>query len=217
MNFLIENNYLDILNKLELVTYFDEYIYLLENENIPYSNKLGYLFCAKYYVPILMHYSSEDDLNIYEEMQIYINKYPNIINFIKLLASDIYYEPIDIPCLKKWKFRMFSSLMTPNEYFNLIYNLHEHKITFSNNIEYDCTADLSAIEYFKNNEYSEGMFYSICIKSDIIKNKIRQDFDISFFDPELVSDRIDIFQDIYGYLELNIYRYNEKNSGYIVI
>lgn len=186
MDFLIENNYLSLLNKLKLVTYFNEYIYILKDEKVDKTSKYVYeiteYFKSKYNLTLEVRYKSKDidRLSICELMQIYIDEYCNVSNIVDLLESDRYHYSIDIPnwLLEKWEVRLPSHSGDANAYFNLVYNLHEQKIYYCNsNIKYD----LIAINYLKYNEFSLEIFHSYCINSDIIQNKIRTEFDISFF------------------------------------
>lgn len=212
MNFLVDNNLLDLRGKLILYLcnkdreYFEENIKLYQNIDMDILNEhLSFIFRKKYMkefilfgVPdghTLFYKINENPITAYELIHKYIDEYEIIVNFLDLITSTFIKEEqiIDNSYFENWNMELLFS--HKNSLF-LYMNCYKYpKINKKLNMR---PSDYKLLNFYDGNEDLDwSMFDSNLIYSDLIKNKIRNEYDISYFDCDFVKKYYNIFKNIY--------------------
>ena len=121
--------------------------------------------------------------------------YEKCLNFITFLCSD-FLDENDISeheFMKGWYFTRTRNL-SPDKYLNLIQNCYKHSIK-----TFDSAINDNLLLLFYNNEIELDLciFDTFCITANLIIEKIRLNYDITFFDKNFISKYSTIFTLIY--------------------
>lgn len=216
MDFLVENNLLNIEEKLILAVYNSAYSNdfntIRIDHNFPnYGNSIRSILETKYnntefYIIFNGWYP---DWTLYDLYIKYMEEYKKCYNFITSLCSD-FLEENEVPeyeFMNEWYYHIKTNRITPNNYLNFIQNCYKYGIKRATFI-----GDISLLSFFNDEmefdleqelKKDVGMFNSEAIKADRVIEKIRSNYDITFFDEKIILRYSQIFDLIYYNKNIN--------------
>lgn len=212
MNFLIHHDLLNFPKKLELYIFSRNHPYLLENimlqldMNLSELNTfLGNIFFWKHnksapnyieYDHAIRYNINKNTITAIDLVYKYLEEYEILANFLDLITSTFIEEEqiIEHSFFKNW-------LLYPRFPLNNILFLYINCYKYPGIISEDYylkQSDYKAINFYNNDEILDlCVFESVLMYSDLIIDKIRNEYDIDYFDWNFVKKYYSRFKQIY--------------------